>query len=368
MFGVFNSRKFNIPARPTRQDAEAALTLIAELLSECSFAKDIDRAAALSAILTAAIRPSLTNAPMYHYRAPEFGTGKSFLCMITGTFATPRRSAPTTFPHDDEECRKLLLSELLRAPAVIEFDNLTSDLVAHKSLCTALTSEFLTGRILGVSKTATVSTRSLFLSSGNNVGPIQDMTRRCLTVNLDPVCETPASRTYKNPNVHNDLCRDREKYVSAALTILRAWIVTGRPMTECRPVNSFQEWSDLCRQPLLWLGLPDPATGLFAVMNEDPTRDTLGRLLHVWKYHFGTGPKMVRDAVAKAEESFKGEFYEIVSDIASDRNGINRRILGHWIKRNANRIVDGLRFVPDGGSRSAAAYRVESVSSVSSEL
>lgn len=33
-----------------------------------------------------------------------------------------------------KECRKLLLAELLRAPAVIEFDNLTGDLVVHKRL------------------------------------------------------------------------------------------------------------------------------------------------------------------------------------------------------------------------------------------
>jgi hypothetical protein len=91
----------------------------------------------------------------------------------------------------------LLLAELLTAPMVIEFDNLTSDLIAHKSLCTALTSEYMTGRILGVSKTATVGTRALFLSSGNNVGPVADMTRRCITINLDPGCETPAAREFK---------------------------------------------------------------------------------------------------------------------------------------------------------------------------
>lgn len=368
MYGVFDSRKFNVPVAPTKGQAQAALDMIAALLSEFSFAKDTDRAAALSAILTAAIRPSLTVAPMYHYRAPQIGSGKSFLCQITGAFATPRRSAPTSFPHDDEECRKLLLSELLRAPAVIEFDNLTSDLIPHKSLCTALTSEFLTGRILGVSKTATVSTRALFLSSGNNVGPIQDMARRCLTVTLDPACETPASRMFKNPNVFSDLCREREKYVSAALTIIRAWIVAGQPKAECKPLNSYQEWSDLCRQPLLWLGLPDPTESVFTAMNDDPDRETLGRLMRAWRECFGSNSKMIRDAVNNAEYNNE-ELREAMQDIAGERDGsINRRALGHWIKRNANRLVDGLRFVPAGGSRSAAAYRVESVSSVVSQF
>ena len=68
------------------------------------------------------------------------GVGKSYLCELITAFATPRRGTPTSFPNDDDECRKLLLAELLRALAVVEFDNLTGDLLPHKSLCTALTS------------------------------------------------------------------------------------------------------------------------------------------------------------------------------------------------------------------------------------
>lgn len=162
MFGVFNAREFAIPDRPTRADAEAAFARLRELLSEFSFAAEVDRAAALTALLTAAVRPSLPVASMFHVRAHMVGSGKSYLCELVTAFATPQRGTPTTFPADDEEYRKLLLAELLRAPAVVEFDNLTGDLVAHKSLCTALTSEFMSGRILGVSKTATVGTRALF--------------------------------------------------------------------------------------------------------------------------------------------------------------------------------------------------------------
>lgn len=106
---------------------------------------------------------------------------------------------------------------------MVEFDNLTGDLVAHKSLCTALTSKFMSGRILGVSKTATVGTRALFLSSGNNVGPVQDMTRRCLTIRLSPQCEVPAALSFTRPDLVRDVLRERGRYVSAALTIIRAW-------------------------------------------------------------------------------------------------------------------------------------------------
>jgi hypothetical protein len=260
------------------------------------------------------------------------GSGKSYLCSLIIAFASPQRGAPTTFPQDDEECRKFLLATLLTAPAVIEFDNLTGDLVAHKSLCTTLTSEHLTGRILGVSKTATVSTRALFLSSGNNVGPVQDMARRCLTITLDPACETPATREFKNPSLVPDMLRERGRYVSAALTIIRAWTVAGRPKTQCKALAGYDEWSDLCRQPLLWLGQPDPAEGIFEAMADDPERDTLGRLLNAWYLCFGHKATMVREAV-KIEKHF------ITKALPCELIGMNADLMCQYIEFVADRLM-----------------------------
>ena len=368
MFGVFDAREFSVPESPTRAEADAALALLKDLLTEFSFARDTDLAAALAAMLTAAVRPSLAHAPMFHARAHMVGSGKSYLCELITAFATPQRGTPTTFPGDDEECRKLLLAEFLRAPAVIEFDNLTGDLVAHKSLCTVLTSEHMSGRILGVSKTATVSTRALFLSSGNNVGPVQDMTRRCITIHLDPGCEVPAARSFKRPELVRDVLRERGRYVSAALTIVRAWVVAGRPQTACKAMAGYGDWSDLCRQPLLWLGLADATESVFEAMAEDPDRETLDRLLTAWQSVFGKTPAMVRDAVKQASAFYDEhlELREVLHDIADERGEINRRRLGWWIRRHAGRIVDGRRFLRASGNRSAEAWQVESVSPVSS--
>jgi hypothetical protein len=247
---------------------------------------------------------------------------------------------------------------------VVEFDNLTGDLVAHKSLCTVLTSEHMTGRILCASKMATVNTRALFLSSGNNVGPVQDMSRRCITIHLSPQCEVPAARSFTRPDLVRDVLRERGRYVSAALTIVRAWITAGKPLTGCKPLAGFNDWSDLCRQPLLWLGLPDAMESVFKVMAEDPDRETLGRLLVAWQASFGKTAAMVRDAVSRTTEFHgdHGELREVLRDIADERGEINRMKLGRWIKRHAGRIVDGLRFVRAAGSRSAEAWKVESAS------
>ncbi|SFC62237.1 hypothetical protein [Collimonas sp. OK412] len=367
MFGVFNTRDFDVPVAPTRQQAVDALAVLDDLLNEFVFAAKSDRSAALSAMLTAVVRPSLPHAPMFHLRAPQISSGKTYLCELITAFATPQYSTPSTFPADDEECRKLLLAELLRAPAVIVFDNLTGDLVPHKSLCTALTSEYMTGRILGVSKTATVNTRALFLSSGNNVGPVSDMTRRCVTINLDPGCETPAARTFMRPDLLREVLANRGRYVSAALTIIRAWIVAECPKTECKPLATYSTWTDYCRQTLLWLTQADPASSVFAGMADDPDRETLGRLLVALHGQFGNAPVMVRDIARRVQDGGPNaeELREVVVDIAGDRDGINRRRLGWWIKRHAGRIVDDKKLVKVTGYKNADTWRIESVISVS---
>ena len=138
-------------------------------------------------------------------------------------------------------------------------------------------------------------------------------------------------------------------------------------MQQCRALAGFGAWSDLCRQPLLWLGLTDPTTSVFDAIAEDPDRETLGRLLAAWQGAFGRGSAMVRDAVGRATSfgAANEELREVLHDIADERGEINRRRLGWWIKRHAGRIVDGRRFVRSSGNQSAESWRVESVSPVS---
>ena len=365
LFGVFDARRFNVPDKPTKEHALQALNELQALLTEFDFASDNDNAAALAAMLTATIRPSLQTSPMFHVKAPQIASGKSYLSGIVAAFASPTAPSAVAFPSTEEECQKLLLASLLEAPACIVFDNLTTDLIPFKSLCSALTEEHLTGRILGVSKTATVGTRTLFLSSGNNVDAVRDMARRCITIALDPQTETPATRQFKSDPLAT-VRASRESFVSLALTIIRAWAAAGKPMTECKPLASYGQWSAWVRQPLLWLNMADPAHRVFEQLAQDPDRETLGGLLHVWRDSFADKPTMIRDAVDRAGAFAGSELNDVFKEIASERGEINRRRLGRWIARHQGRIVDGLRFERDSGTTSAERWLAKSVMSVTS--
>ncbi len=342
-FGVFDVRQFVIPD-PTPDAARAALALLEDLLTEFHFVAATDRAAALAAIFTAVVRPSLSHAPGFHARAPVFGSGKTYLCELIGAFAGPAGNAKVSYPTTSEEATKVILSLLLTSPAVIEFDDMDTDWIPHGTIKRALTAEQITDRILGVSKTATVSTRTLFLGSGNNVGPIRDLLRRVLTIHIDPRCATPATMTYKGFPVEKVRQR-RGVYVAAVLTIIQAWRKAGMPRAEADSIVTFGgAWSDYCRYPLMWLGHTDPATALLEQVRHDPDGDALSGLMTEWRGIFGSTATTVRKAVETAIYNQPNLLDAMREFPVEERGEINRSKLGWLLKKNASRIVGGYEF------------------------
>ena len=342
-FGVFDARQFVIP-EPTPEAARAALALLEDLLTEFHFVSATDKAAALSAIFTAVVRPSLPYAPGFHVRAPVFGSGKTYLCELIGAFAGPGGNAKVSYPTTSEEATKVILALLLTSPAVIEFDDMDTDWMPHGTIKRMLTAEHITDRILGVSKTATVSTRTLFLGSGNNVGPIRDLLRRVLTIHIDPRCATPATMTYKGFPV-DKVRSHRGVYVAAVLTIILAHRKIGSPKADIDSIVTFGgPWSDYCRHPLMWLGYHDPATALLEQVRHDPDGDALRRLLTAWHSEFGSAATTVRKVVESALFSENKLLDAICEFPVEERGAINRSKLGWLLKKNANRIVGGFEF------------------------
>jgi hypothetical protein len=355
-FGVFDPRQFVVPDNPTQDEVRAEFSRLQDLLLEFHFVADTDKAAALSAIFTAVVRASLPHAPAFHVRAPVFGSGKTYLCELIGAFAGPGGNAKVSYPTTSEEATKVILSLLLSSPAIIEFDDMDADWNPHGIIKRALTAEYITDRILGVSKTATVSTRALFLGSGNNVGPIRDLLRRVMTIHIDPRRATPATISYSGAPVEK-VRENRGKYVSAVLTIIQAWLKAGMPRAEAASIVTYGgKWSDYCRYPLMWLGCPDPATALLEQIRHDPEGDALGGLMAEWYAVFGSAATTVRKAVERAAEfaALKDAMLEFPVE---ERGEINPSKLGWLLKKNADRIVSGFKF-QRGQADGRTAWRV----------
>jgi hypothetical protein len=313
---------------------------------EFCFLTEHDKSAAICAIFTAVTRPSLNLAPGFHAGAPSSGSGKSYLCAVIRLFATPGESQAVSYPTTSEEATKSMLSALLSGPAVIEFDDMATDWIPHGVINRMLTSETITDRILGVSKMATVSTRTLILGSGNNVGPIRDLSRRVLTIHLDTRSSTPATIQYKGSPI-DQVRANRESYITAVLTIILAWQAAGKPKATVENIVSYSgDWSNYCRHPLIWLGLPDPATTLLNQLKNDPDAQKMGDLMTEWYREFGSIPVTVRKAINQAVNcSDDDALYDALAEFPIMEKGVfNPGKLGWILKTNANRIINGFEF------------------------
>ena len=316
------------------------------MLAEFSFVAPIDKAAALAAMFTAVVRPSFAYAPAFHVKASTIGSGKSYLCDLISTFAKPGLTKKVSYPPTSDEATKAILSLLLPSPAVIEFDDMATDWIPHGIINRMLTAESITDRILGVSKTATVSTRTLFLASGNNVGPVRDLLRRVITINIDHRCATPATKAYKGSPV-DTVRKDRGRYVAAVLTIILAWKAAGSPRVDVENIATYGgTWADYCRHPLIWLGLADPATALLEQVKHDPDADALLSLMTAWHRRFGSTPTTVRKAILATvnpggDESLRDAICEFPVE---ERGLINPSKFGWILKKNVNRIVGDYTF------------------------
>ncbi len=358
-YGVFGANDYAFP-EPSLQHAKVAMAILERLLTGFHFVTAADRAAAMSAIFTAVVRPSLAVAPGFHVRAPVYGSGKTFLCEVIGAFAGPGHNMKVSYPRTSEEATKMLLSLLMTALAVIEFDDMDSDWKPHGIIKRVFTSEQVADRILGVSRTATVSTRTLFLGSGNNVGPERDLLRRVLTINIDPRCAIPAMLDYAF-NPLEDLRRHRSQYVAAVLTVIRAWREAGSPRTDVPNIASYGgAWSDMCRHPLIWMGHPDPVAGLHEQVRHDPDSEALGTLMREWYDLFGSSPITVRRALSDAY--LNEDLNDAIRAFPVLESGrVNASKVGWLLKRSANRIVEGFEIKP-GSADGRKAWSVVPVS------
>ena len=185
------------------------------------------------------------------------------------------------------------------------------------------------------------------------------MTRRVLTIRLYHRTATPALVDYDGHPAEEVAAR-REEYVAAALTIVAAWRRAGSPWTAVPNIGSFEQWSDMCRQPLLWLGLPDPAGSIIEQLRQNPEQEAFRDLLKVWHAEIGERAIMLRDVLLVAAD--KPDLHEALLELpVIEREIVNRSKLGQYLSRNANRIVDGLELqeVPCSRRNAWRVVRIE---------
>lgn len=331
----------SIATHPDKYKAACALEELDKLLDEFPFVSAVDRSVALSALITPVVRGAMSVAPLHAIKASTAGTGKSYLADLASAIATGRPCPVASVAARTEETESRLVGLLLAAFPVISIDNVNGEL-GGDLLCQAVERPIVRLRKLGASDIFEIESRASFFATGNGIRVRGDMTRRTLMCSLDAGVERPEERRFAHRPV-DEVLADRGKYVAAALTIVRAYLTAGQP-DKLRPLISFEEWSDLVRSALVWLGKPDPVASMEAVREGDPELEELRELINAWHDRIGNVTLPIRQVVDRAsEEPDWQDLREALQRIAGVKGTIDKRRLGSWVKGKEGRIVDGLK-------------------------
>jgi putative DNA primase/helicase len=361
-----------IPERPTRADAEGALARIAKLIENFPFVTSCDRSVALSAILTACVRRSLPTAPLHAFTAPTAGTGKSKLVDIASVIATGFKAAPLSHGANEEETEKRLASKLMAGEPFIAIDNCTQPLCGDL-ICSLLTQERVSPRILGMSKTPSISTGAFVAANGNNLIIRGDLVRRTMLCRIDAKVEQPETRVFTSGDPVESAMAKRAELVVDALTILRAYEVAGRPKQSghASPLGSFECWSDLVRDALIWLGEADPVESMNQLRKRDPILEAVRAVMGQWRETFGnqsvTAAEVIRTATKMRQNIYEGlelehpDFRDALMAVAGRGNTLSGIALGRWLGVHRDKIVDDHQFVEMGTRSGAVVWALQGV-------
>jgi hypothetical protein len=94
------------------------------------------------------------------------------------------------------------------------------------------------------------------------------MTRRAIRATLDAGVERPELRAFDRDPLAM-VTAQRGDYVTAGLTVLRAYHIAGRPEMRA-PLGSFTDWSRWVRDALIWMGEADPCDTMEGMRGADP--------------------------------------------------------------------------------------------------
>jgi hypothetical protein len=356
-----------VPARPTREEAREAIDTLLAVVTDFPYEKPSHRSAWLAALLTPFARFAVDGfVPLFTFDSNLRGAGKSLQVDAIALIVTGRNMPRRAYVADEVEVKKTVTSIAAHGAWAVLFDNVATPL-GGAALDMALTGDQLEDRLFGHNDiTVRFRLSTIFMASGNNLGFYGDLVRRVLPSRLRCLDEKPEERTgFQHADLRAWVRAHRTALAAAALTVLRAYFVAGRPDLHLRPWGSYEAWSGVVRHALVWAGEPDPGEARLDL--PDTARDLTARLVTGWAEAFPGEAKSVAEAVrlllkpenAPRFETLRGALTEL-ADRPLDKVSVPG--LGQRLTRYRDRVVGGFALQRlDGGDRGALWRAVQLV-------
>ncbi|MEO8904393.1 MAG: hypothetical protein ABI627_22985 [Polyangiaceae bacterium] len=330
-----------VPDAPTQADAARALAELAEVFCDFPFVSAADAMTPIAAILALIGRPAIGGAvPAFLVDASTAGSGKGLCTNVVSTVARGREASPVTFPKNEEELEKILSSYALRGAAIIDFDNLTGPFCGAPLDKVLTASDTVDLRVLGRNDQRTMKWRAIVFATGNNIQTEGDTTRRCLRARLEPIEDRPESRTgFKHSPLLPWVRQNRARLVVAALTVLRAHALAGRP-NDVGGWGSFEEFAKVVLGAITWAGGANPTeTRAELLETADHDAERVRALVNGWRRH---DPGQVGLTVRQLVEKSGGDF-ELRAALAELNKDFDPEKIAKALHKFKGRRVDGFR-------------------------
>ncbi|HET6331059.1 MAG TPA: hypothetical protein VFF76_09755 [Holophagaceae bacterium] len=350
---------------PTKADAEAARDALFEVVVDFPFASspspECHRAAWLAYVLSLVGRFAIDGpVPFGLFDAPSQGSGKGLLVKVSSLIALGSIGPANAASGDEEELRKAVLPILESGDRLGWLDDVSNPFGGRvwNALLTAWPE--YRDRVLGKSVQRRVPALTVWAVTGNNLSLRGDSARRALHIRIEPPCERPEDRGgWRYADLLGWVREYQARLLAAALTILRAFHVAGRPASGLPALGSYEEWSRLIRDAVHWITGEDVSNtqrGLGALGDEG--RIALRDFFAGIRSHFGT---TTFDA-ARLVERFKGDeaAWQAAESLKRGTGELNGNRMGRILMRHRDAVVDGFRLEATPGGR-VAFYRLAEI-------
>jgi putative DNA primase/helicase len=192
-------------------------------------------------------------------------------------------------------------------------------------------------------------TNIMLMVTANNLDVRGDLRRRVMLLRLDARVERPELRRFTTDFLH-EITRQRGELVEAALTIVRAYLTCGEVQADLPTFGGFEHWSSWCREPLTWLGMPDPLLASEVLRAQDPDLAIQQQFFNAWARIFQdqqvTAAQVIK--VSEEKEGLMKDAALVNPDLRSALDVVCQerlapRRLTYWLQRHEGRMADGFR-------------------------
>lgn len=257
-----NAEFLPVPDQPTPAQVQSSVRWLAEPFAahpgydSFPFVSDAHRWLPIAMALTLLARPGIDGCvPFFGFDATDAGTGKGMATDVASIIATGNEAPKSTFPSGNaEELEKILSSHALAGSQLICFDNV-SGVVRGDALEKIATTPIVEFRILGASEIKRLAWNSVVAFTGNQLAFHGDTTRRTVSCRQESPIESPSKRSnFKHPDLIGWVKQKRPELVRAALTLLRAYVLSGDTQSKqiVKGFGSFERWSSLVPAAIHW--------------------------------------------------------------------------------------------------------------------